>query len=390
MIYLDNSATTFPKPDSVHQAINNALREYGANPGRGGHRMAMRASEEIFKTRTAAAEFFNADVENVVFTSGCTASLNTVISGVLKPGDHVVVSALEHNAVMRPLKNLEKIGVTCTEATVFPKENDKTVDAFRKAINAKTRMIICTHASNVWGIRLPIERIAALAHEYGILFCVDAAQSGGILPIDVKNTGIDYVCLAGHKGLYSLMGVGMLIVNSKTIPEPLIFGGTGSNSHLAEQPKDLPDRFEAGTLNFAGIVGLNAGMNFIKRRGRENILRHETELMLRLHKQLSAIPYVKLYLPPPTADYFVPLLSFNIEGIDSETVAQYLDKHGIAVRAGLHCAPAAHRFMNTEESGVVRISPSAFTRPNEINIVTQTIRRGFAENFGRTSHSAIL
>ncbi|MGN0536575.1 MAG: aminotransferase class V-fold PLP-dependent enzyme [Acutalibacteraceae bacterium] len=375
MIYLDNSATTFPKPDSVNRAVNNALREYGANPGRGGHRMAMRASEEIFKTRTMAAEFFNADVENVIFTSGCTASLNTVISGVLKADDHVVVSALEHNAVMRPLKNLEKIGVTYTEAAVFPKENDKTLDAFRNAINAKTRMIICTHASNVWGIRLPIERIAALAHEYGLLFCVDAAQSGGIFPIDVKNTGIDYLCLAGHKGLYSSMGVGMLIVNSQTIPEPLIFGGTGSNSYLAEQPKELPDRFEAGTLNFAGIVGLNAGMKFIKRHGQDNILRHETELMLRLHKQLSAIPYVKLYLSPPTSDYFAPLLSFNIEGVDSETVAQYLDKNGIAVRAGLHCTPAAHRFMHTEDIGVVRISPSFFTKREEIDFLAQTIRK---------------
>lgn len=373
MIYLDNSATTFPKPDSVNRAINNALREYGANPGRGGYRMAMRASEEIFKTRTTAAEFFNADIENVIFTSGCTASLNTVISGVLKTGDHVVVSALEHNAVMRPLKNLEKIGVTYTVADVFPEENDKTLNAFRKAINAKTRMIICTHASNVWGIRLPIERIAALAHEYGILFCVDAAQSGGLLPIDVKNTGIDYLCLAGHKGLYSSMGVGMLIINSQTIPEPLIFGGTGTNSHLAEQPKELPERFEAGTLNFAGIVGLNAGMRFITQRGQVNILRHETELMQRLHKQLSSISKVQLYLPPPTIDYFVPIISFNIEGMDSETVARYLDKKGIAARAGLHCAPAAHRFMHTEDRGTVRISPSVFTRREDIDYLRKCL-----------------
>lgn len=375
MIYLDNSATTFPKPDSVTAAVNRAMREFGANPGRGGHKLAMRASEEIFKTRVKAAEFFDADLEKIVFTSGCTASLNIVLAGVLHREDHVVVSCLEHNAVMRPLKNLEKIGVTYTEAEVFPKDNDRTLDSFRRAINAKTRMIVCTHASNVWGIRLPIERIAALAHEYGILFCVDAAQSAGLLPISVRQTGIDYLCLAGHKGLYSTMGVGMLIINNDIVPEPLILGGTGSNSLLLEQPDELPDRLEAGTLNLAGIVGLNAGMNFITKRGRENILRHESELMMRLHRQISNIPNVELYLPAPTPDCFVPLLSFTIHGYDSETVAQLLDKNGIAVRAGLHCAPLAHKFMHTQDSGTVRISPSAFTTRNEIDILSHTIAR---------------
>lgn len=375
MIYLDNSATTFPKPDSVTAAVNRAIREFGANPGRGGHKLAIRASEEIFKTRVRAAEFFDADLEKIVFTSGCTESLNIVLAGVLHREDHVVVSCLEHNAVMRPLKNLEKIGVTYTEAEVFPGDNDRTLDSFRHAINSKTRMIVCTHASNVWGIRLPIERIAALAHEYGLLFCVDAAQSAGLLPIKVRQTGIDYLCLAGHKGLYSIMGVGMLIINSNTVPEPLILGGTGSNSLLLEQPDELPDKLEAGTLNLPGIVGLNAGMSFISKRGQENIFRHEFELMLRLHKQISNIPNVELYLPAPTPNYFVPLLSFTINGYDSETVAQLLDKNGIAVRAGLHCAPLAHRFMHTQDSGTVRISPSIFTTKTEIDILSRTIAR---------------
>ena len=214
MIYLDNSATSFPKPQRVREAAAAAVNNM-SNPGRSGHALSIRASEEIYRARKTAAALFNAGAESdVVFTLNCTSAINTVLKGVLKSGDHVVVSSLEHNAVMRPLEGMKKIGVTYTEARVYPFDNDRTVDSFRRSINSRTKMIVCTHASNVWGIRLPVERLAALAHEYGLLIAVDAAQSAGVVPIDLQDSRVDYLCAAGHKGLYGPMGTDMLIINS--------------------------------------------------------------------------------------------------------------------------------------------------------------------------------
>lgn len=356
MIYLDNSATTFPKPWTVQNAVNNSLK-YSANPGRSGHKLSIKASEEIFLARKTAAEFFNAKSEtDVIFTLNCTMSMNMVIKGMLKSGDHVVVSEMEHNAVMRPLEKMAEKGVTFTQAAVFPEDNDKTVDSFRRAINAKTKMIICVHASNVWGIKLPIERISALAHEYGLLFAVDAAQSAGIVPIDVQQCGIDFLCVAGHKGLYGVMGTGILILSEKAIPDTIIEGGTGSNSVSFEQPQELPDRFESGTPNVSGIVGLRAGIQFVRQKKPENIAKHEFMLIQRLYRELAKMKKIRLYMPMPTPQYFVPILSFNIEGYDSETAAAILNKNNIAVRAGLQCSPAAHKMCGTLESGAVRIS----------------------------------
>lgn len=368
MIYLDNSATTFPKPDSVKLAVSDSFRKYCANPGRSGHRMSLETANKVFECRQSVCKLFNIDDESkVVFTSGCTHSLNIVIKGVLKRGDHCVISCLEHNSVLRPLEKLKAMGVTYSVATVYPDDNDKTVDSFRNCFNEKTKLVVCTHASNVFGIRLPVERICALSHSYDIKFCLDAAQSAGVLPIDVGENCFDFVCCAGHKGLYGPMGIGILIVNTDKLPDTLIEGGTGSESQNYNQPDFTPDRFESGTLNIPGICGLKNGVDFVLRKGTDKILFHEMKLIKLAYNTLIKDKRVKLYTQFPNADRFAPVLSFTIIGKNSEDVASYLSrKFDIAVRAGLHCSPLAHKFMETIDEGTVRISPSVFTNEAQI------------------------
>jgi len=374
VIYLDNAATTFPKPLSVRNAAAEASLS-AANPGRSGHKPSVRAAEEIYRARKTAAELFHAsEPSKVIFTVNCTTALNTVMKGVLKSGDHVVVSELEHNAVMRPLTALKERGVSYSIAKIYPEDNDSTVDAFRRSINAKTRMIICTHASNVWGIRLPVERITALAHEYGVLMTVDAAQSGGVLPVDIEDSKIDFLCLAGHKGLYGPMGTGMLIIGGETVPESLTEGGTGSNSMELRQPGELPDRLESGTPNVSGIAGLRAGMEFVMSKTPEKIVRHEFLLIQRIYRGLQSDDRAILYFPEPKLPYYAPVLSFNLKGIDCETVAQELNRYGIAVRSGLHCSPQAHRMAGTEEVGAVRVSPSVWNKTGDADRFLAALR----------------
>lgn len=376
MIYLDNAATTFPKPPQVNNAMAVAMRKYGANPGRSGHDMSIEAAEEIYRCRSDVSEFFNADgPECVAFTLNCTHATNMVLKGLLRSGDHVVTTCLEHNAITRPLNSLSRMGVTFTQVQITPEDNDSIVDAFRKAINSRTRLIVCIHASNVWGIRLPIERIAALGRQYGIPVLVDAAQTAGVLPIDVKDIGIDYLCTAGHKGLYGPMGTGILITKAENQLSTIIEGGTGTNSVSFDQPDTMPEKFESGTPNMPGISGLRAGINFINKKGMKNIADHEYKLIQHLYKNLSQIDGVKLYMPMPTPRYFVPVLSFNIREEDSETIAKRLNSSGIEVRAGLHCSPLAHEFCGTLDRGAVRICPSVFTNIKEINQVISVIKK---------------
>lgn len=375
MIYFDNSATTYPKPRSVMYAISDAMKFCGANPGRSGHTMSRISGKEIEKCRSVAAELFGVkNSENVAFTLNCTAAINMVIKGLLKPGDHVVASCLEHNAVMRPLNKLKKLGIAYSIAKVYPGNNDKTVESFRNEINSQTKLIICTHASNVWGIRLPIERLAALAHVYGIPILVDGAQSAGLVPINIEKYGIDYLCLAGHKGLYGPMGTGMLITDKYEKIDTIIEGGTGTDSMVLCQPKKMPQKFESGTPNLWGICGLRAGMEFVKSKGIENIFNHEISLMRYLYDKLKNINSVQLYMPRPEAPYFVPLLSFNLKNHISDEVGKYLDKKGVEVRTGLHCAPSAHEFVGTLERGVVRVSPSVFNTKAEIDKLVETLK----------------
>ncbi|MCH5303327.1 MAG: aminotransferase class V-fold PLP-dependent enzyme [Ruminococcus sp.] len=376
MIYLDNGATTFPKPQSVINSVNLALRNFSANPGRGGHKLAIKASEMVYNARKAVADFFTlSDPSNVVFTHNCTEALNFVIKGLVKSGDHIIISSLEHNAVSRPIEKLKsKNNITYTVAKVVEGDNEQTLNNFRNAIQENTKLLVCTYASNVFGIKLPIERICAMCHQYGILTCVDAAQAAGIIPIDLSDSSIDYLCVAGHKGLYAPMGTGVLIFNCNNVPDSLIEGGTGSNSNNLYQPDILPDKFESGTANFSGIVGLKSGIDFVNRYGSLKIYHNEINHIKHAYNCLKSIKKVKLYTNEPDMNYYAPVLSFNIDGIDCETVSSILsEKYNIATRAGLHCAPLAHKAFDTFDIGTVRVVPSVFTTRNDINSLINAV-----------------
>lgn len=377
MIYFDNGATTFPKPPAVVRAVSSAMQNYGANPGRSGHKMSLKASEIIFNCRENAAALFGVESpERIIFTDNCTTALNTVIKGLLKSGDHAVISSLEHNAVARPLEYLKRSGVSFSVARVFEGDDEATIESFRNAIRNNTKLVVCTAASNVFGIRPPVERIAALCRIYNILFCVDAAQSAGVVPINMGESGIDFLCAPGHKGLYAPMGTGILAVNSDILPESLTQGGTGSMSSSLEQPETLPDRYESGTPNLPGIAGLNAGLRFVMERGEGQILRIETAKAQRLYDGLASMRDVVLYTERPQITTHVPVISFNVRGHDSEQIASlFNDRFNIAVRAGLHCAPMAHKSFGTVEQGTVRAVMSVYTKPAQIDYFLLSLKK---------------
>lgn len=377
MIYFDNGATTFPKPLSVRKAINEAMSYYGANPGRSGHKMSVKSSEIMYSCRENAAKLFGSEnPENIIFTLNCTTALNTVIKGILKQGDHAVISSLEHNAVVRPLETLMKNKIEYSVAECVPYDDEQTIENFRKQFKSNTKLVICTHASNVFGIKLPIERIGALCRLNGILFCVDAAQSAGTADINLSDSCIDFLCTAGHKGLYGPMGTGLLIINSETTPDSLIQGGTGSDSANLNQPEILPDKYESGTPNLPGIAGLNAGIKFVLNKKTDRIYNSELSLAQMLYKRLEKAENVILYTKMPEKNHSVPVISFNIKNTESETVAKILnDSYNIAVRAGLHCAPLAHKSFGTQDTGTVRAVVSAFTTKNDVVYFANAVSR---------------
>ncbi|MEE0858072.1 MAG: cysteine desulfurase [Acutalibacteraceae bacterium] len=376
MIYLDNSATTYPKPTSVYNAVNYSLKNYGANPGRSGHSMSIKGAEEVYKCREAVSRLFKIkDVEKVMFTQNCTQSLNTVIRGYLNSGDHIVISEFEHNSVLRPVKELSEQGITFTVAEVVHGDFEKTLDNFRKSINEKTKLIVVTHASNVTGTILPISRITALAHQYNIRVLVDTAQSAGVLPIDVEEMNLDFLAAAGHKGLMGPMGTGIMYIREPDLIRPLICGGTGSSSLDMSQPTVTPDKYESGTCNLPGICGLLKGIEFIEKTGIDKIHDYEFSLLKQLYYKLEKTDGVILYTPEPKKEYNAPLLAFNVRDMHSEEVAEILNtKYGIAVRAGLHCAPLAHKKLGTENQGAVRISLSYFNTFVQINTVANAVK----------------
>lgn len=376
MIYFDNAATTAQKPEAVIKAVENAMKNYSANPGRSGHSHSIKVAEEIYKIRKKTADFFGAtDAENVVFTMNCTHALNCVIKGILNKGDHVIISSLEHNAVLRPLK---KTGVHFDVARVDLKDDSRTVEEFKRQFKVNTKLVICTAASNVFGKILPIRAIGKLCRDRGVMFAVDGAQGGGVMPINMQQDNIDFLCLAPHKGFYAPMGLGVLI-SRKYIPRTLMEGGTGTNSSSYLQPTELPERLESGTLPVPAIFGFSAGMDFVSNKGLDRIYDGELSLIRKLYDEISDMPNIRLYTPAPVKGQFVPVLSFNYDGLLSEETAAVLDKHGIAVRAGLHCAPLAHRSLWTEEIGTVRVSVSAFNSLNEVNKLITVL--GTPKNF---------
>ena len=374
MIYLDNGATSFPKPRQVTDAVAEVMTQYCANPGRSSHFMAARTAQEIYKTRAALALLLGLeDAGRVVFTKNGTEALNLALKGVLEPGDHVITSSMEHNAVLRPLKELEQKGV---EVTMLPCDAEGRLDPakVRQALRPKTRMIVLTAASNVTGTIFPLEEVGKIALRRGILFCVDGAQGAGHMVLDAKQQHIDLLAVPGHKGLLGPQGTGFLYVRPGLSLRPLMTGGTGSHSAQLEPPLDFPDGYEAGTVNAPGIIGLGAAARLLNKIGVEAVCSHERKLTQLLQRGLQGIPGVALYGPSDCREK-TAVVAWNMEGHASEETALLLnDRFGIAVRAGLHCSGEAHRTIGTQKTGCVRMCPGLYTSEAEIRQTVDAVR----------------
>lgn len=382
MIYLDNAAGSWPKPESVLKALGEAPALYGANPGRGAYQMTLTTSRMVLGARSELAEFFHCPLaERLVFTAGATASLNTAILGLLKEGDHVVISSLEHNAVWRPLAYLQNNGTI--ELTVIrpgPEGRINPAD-FEQAVKPQTKLICCVHASNVTGVVNPIEEVGQIAAKHHIPLLVDAAQSAGVLPVDVQKMNIALLAFAGHKSLYGPAGVGGLYVREDVRIRPLIYGGTGSLSEQWQQPEFYPDHLEAGSINTVGIAGLQAGLRFVKEQGVTEIYGRTMGLANAFMEQVSQIRGVKVYTPQGDGQR-VPVVLLNIENIDTSEAAFLLDSdYEVCVRGGLHCTPLAHRCLGTMESGALRFSFGCFNTMADVEgavkAVSGVARRGY-------------
>ena len=379
MIYLDNAATSWPKPPQVLAAMARFLTEVGANPGRSGHRLSVEAGRIVYAAREAVAELFHApDPLRVVFGMNATEGLNLALRGLLRPGDHVVTSSMEHNSVMRPLRALEREGVSVTVVPCSP-EGFLDPQAVLSVLRPETRLVVLNHASNVTGTLLPVAEVGrALQRMGGPLLVVDAAQSGGAVPIDMQADGIDLLAFTGHKSLYGPMGTGGLIIGERVPLEefrPLIRGGTGSRSEWEEQPDFLPDMCESGTPNAVGLAGLEAGVRWVLEQRVDALRAHEMELTQRLLDGLQEIPGVTVY-GPQDACLQTAVVSFNIVGMEPSEVGMRLDEeYGIMCRVGLHCAPAAHRTIGTFPAGTVRFALGAFTTREEVDAALRAVAR---------------
>ena len=363
MIYLDSAATTLQKPPAVSQAVTRAMKCM-ASPGRGGHRPAMLAAETVFACRQAAARLFHMDnPEQVVLTFNATHGLNIAIKTLVRPGDTVLISGYEHNAVTRPLAAIGGVTIRTARSPLFQPE--ELLRSFAAQMTPEVSCVICTHVSNVFGYILPVEEIALLCRRRGVPFVLDASQSAGCLPVDMAELGAAFAAMPGHKGLYGPQGTGLLLCGGGAV-RTLLEGGTGSASLQQEMPEFLPDRLEAGTHNIPGAAGLLEGLRFVLRKGTGTILRHEQGLCARAAEGLARMDGVTVFAAP-SPEGQGGVLSFTAEGTDCEDVGQALGRMGIAVRAGLHCAPLAHCTAGTLETGTVRVSFSAFNTPQEVD-----------------------
>ncbi|AFV11178.1 cysteine desulfurase Csd [Thermacetogenium phaeum DSM 12270] len=372
-IYLDNAATSWPKPESVYRAVDHFNRKLGASPGRGSHRRSVISGQILLETRESLARLFNIkDSSRIAFTVNVTEAINIALKGLLEPGDHVVISSMEHNAVVRPLHALKDKGVELTVVRCSP---DGTLDPslLEQALTLRTRLVCLLHASNITGTIMPVAEVGRIVRRKGILFMVDAAQSAGVLPVDVEEQNIDLLAFTGHKGLLGPQGTGGLYIRPGLDVRPLVEGGTGSQSERVDQPDFMPDRFESGTPNTPGIAGLNAGVQFIQETGLEKIRQHEQELTDALIQGLREIKGVILYGPCDSRRQ-TAVVSFNIEDRDCGEVSFLLDqKYGIQSRSGLHCAPLAHRTMGTLKRGACRLSPGFFNTMEDIHKVIKAV-----------------
>lgn len=373
MIYFDCAATSFLKPPAVKQAVNEAFDTLGS-PGRGGHPLSLAAGRSVFHCRTQLAELFGLDdPARVCFAYNATDALSTAIFGLFTPGDHVITTALEHNSVLRPLFLLQDQGL---ELTILPADEQGRIcyDDFASALRENTRAVVCTHASNVTGNGLDLARIGAFCQQNGLLFVVDASQSAGVLPINMKEQNISVLCFTGHKGLFGPQGTGGLCVAEGVEIRPLKVGGSGIHSFDRHHPADYPERLEAGTMNATGIAGLSAGLDFIAQTGLDAIREREEVLARRFYLGIRDLPGVIVY-----GDMDAPLrtavVAMNLAGEDAGAVADALtEDYGICTRAGAHCAPLMHHALGTVEQGIVRFSFSYFNTEDEIDTAIGAIR----------------
>jgi cysteine desulfurase / selenocysteine lyase len=372
-LFLDNAATSFPKPDSVYRAMDAVMREIGVAPGRGGYRQSLAAARIVFETRSALARFFGvSDSSRLIFTHSATESLNIAVMGLLKPGDHVVSTTVEHNALLRPLHLVRSRGV---EVTFVQADQEGVVSEHEiaAALRPNTRLVALAHCSNVTGTVQPLQEIAALTRKGGALFLVDAAQSAGYFPLDLEGIGIDLLAAPGHKGLYGPPGTGILALAAGLKLEPLLVGGTGGSASSPEQPEGLPERFESGTINTPAIAGLKAGLDFLLETGLDAIRAKGKLLVGQIVEGLRSVPGATVY--GPAKGEHGGAVSFNLQGRDPAEIGFILDsEYDISVRAGLHCAPDVHRTIGTYPTGTVRVSPGFFNSEDDIAFFLKAIR----------------
>lgn len=374
MIYLDNAATTYPKPEKVYDAVLDCMKNYCANPGRAGHKLAMRAAREIYDARENIAKLFNIDNPmTIVFTNNATDSLNLAIKGVVKKGDHIITTSMEHNSVIRPIKSLEKYGI---ENTIVECDKDGFLnpDDIKNAIKENTKLIVTTHASNVAGTIVDIKSVGEIAKEKSILYLVDASQTAGVYDINVKDINVDMIAAPGHKCLLGPQGTGILYIREDLNVDILKEGGTGSRSEDLFQPDLTPDKYESGTHNTPGIVGLNEGVKFILETGIDNIRAHEEELCQYMLGRLEEVPNIVIYGPKDSKKR-AAVISINIPKIDSGEITFLLDsEYNIATRSGIHCAPLAHKTLGTIEQGSVRFSLGYFNTKKDIDEAVKALK----------------
>ena len=373
MIYLDSAATSYHKPDGVARAVAEAISHMG-NPGRGAHEASLDASRVVYGTREKMAELFGAEeASQIVFTANSTESLNIAIQGLADPGDHVITTVMEHNSVLRPLYLCQQRGVSLT-ILPFSAAGTVTPEAIEAVIRSNTRMIVCTHGSNLTGDLNDLEAIGRVCKKHHLLFVVDASQTAGVFPIQMDSMNIDVLCFTGHKSLMGPQGTGGMCVRKGVQIRPLLVGGSGIDSYSKIHPQVMPTALEAGTLNAHGIAGLSAALDFIKKVTPDVIRQREEELTRRFVSQIKSIPGVKLY---GNYEQFprAPILSLNILDYDSGEIADVLAQdYGIMTRAGAHCAPLMHEALGTEEQGAVRFSFSYFNAEEEIDQAANAIR----------------
>lgn len=376
-VYLDNAATSFPKPQCVIDTMVDFMSNIGSNPGRGGYNKSLKSGRIVYETRNLINNLLNGPgVDNTIFTQNITMSLNTVLKGMIKEGWHVITTSLEHNSVMRPLRRLEaerNISISTAQC-----KQDGTLDAgdIEKLITDKTRAVIMTHASNLIGTILPVEEVGAICKKHGLYLIIDTAQTAGVIDIDFKRFNADVIAFTGHKGLLGPQGTGGFLISDRAaqVTLPLLEGGTGSMSHMESQPEILPDKYESGTLNTVGIAGLKAAIEFINSTGIDNIREHEKKLTSMFIEVLTCTPKVTVYGPLDSSKQ-TSTISINIEGYDSSEISYMLDsEYGIMTRSGMHCTPCAHKTIGTYPGGTVRFSIGYFNTEDDIQYTLDAIK----------------